>query len=219
MLRHWIWFIGLMIFELVLAMWLSGANIPPETLNTWPWAAIAEVAPVITNFAAIPGVNAGIPIYLAITLLLTPLKIAFWVIILRSNGGNYAQWVPSPRYRTESKIGEYLLGKTDTPSSAAMEKRDVDRFNLRGCIVSILVVLFSIACFLIVLSWGRTSPYDLSATRASYVQIAAGGISLWLSWGFRNLFAAFVGAVVLLIFHQYWLLIRSLISRSVSNHG
>lgn len=206
---HWTWFIALLLAELGLALTLPELGLTKETARTWPISSVAAFAPVILNFGSLPDADPSVPVYLAITLLLTPFKVLFWVLWLRSDFGmKLSVFVPSPRRSPDKSVGDFVLDRRSGPQ----EEPRAGAFSIKGFVYSIVLAVLFIAFAFMYLNWGweladgKTA--SLPSIGSSYRDIAQGGFSMWASWAPRNVVGAFFLAVVVMIIREYVLLFR-----------
>jgi hypothetical protein len=210
MRTHWTWFIGLLLAELALALLLPALDLPDDAPRRWPVSSIASFAPVISNFGSAPGIDPTVPVYIAITLVLSPLKVLFWILWLRSDSGKrLAVFVPSPRRFTSRTVDDFVLDRNTRDKE---EHTQAESLSAKGFVYSVLLAVLFIGGVYMYLNWGWELTEGKAATlpsiRASYLGIASGGFSLWANWGARNVVGAFFLAVVVMIAREYVLLFR-----------
>ncbi len=121
---------------------------------------MGEIFPAVTNFMLPPSVSPNIASYLALTILLMPVKVYF-------------------AYRILSRFSKTELGNIATlPSSNAPFYRKL--------ISSMCVIVFSVGFSYAVLFTSGSdyfpSPDALRSAANKYALILAGGLWLWMSW-------------------------------------
>lgn len=202
MRKHWTWLIGLVAAELIVAMLLSRVDLPASVTGMAPIRWLSAVAPVIANFDSLPNVSKAVPLYLAITVLLLPLKVLFWSLWLRSGSLNLITFVPSPMRAPSTSAADFVLDKPVPTVRTG--------FSFRGFVVSLFFMLICGLITMAYLNWGwdlaeGKSP-GLPSIQSSYEHISQGGFALWLSWGYRVMVVAFLIACFLQTFLEFFTL-------------
>jgi hypothetical protein len=171
--------------ELLLALLLSA---------TWvkdvPWllafaAGVEKVAPIVGQFDRIARYPEGLRVFLALTVLLLPLKVWLAYMWFGSRKGVYGQFVVSPLSREKDlKPRDFI---TDT-SPEISRVRDVKKQRSWPAIILVSVAILAMAAGVMVFflyfgySVAEGKPESLPSLKGAYSSIAYGGIPLWIAW-------------------------------------
>src|SRR5437868_3334281 len=119
---YWKWFVGLLAFEFLFALSVHG-----PVLTSHPWLnvfvhAAERIAPVIGRFDSVAKDPEAVRTFLALTVMLLPLHVAFFFIWLNSSfTAIYRHLVISPRTKQSARdVGSFVtapLDDEDTPQA------------------------------------------------------------------------------------------------------
>jgi hypothetical protein len=204
---YWRWLVYLLLFELWLAHF-----IPPTVLTDFPvFNKIVEwmqpFAPVLGYIGNKVTHPESVRFYVAVTLILFPLKVAYWYWWLNHDRlGGYAHLVISPLTdKTPASASDFIKEPLYRDGFTSRPKQK-PRSMASRIIWSLLIVMFAGAGMTVMLIAGSTN--GLVSTKA-YHAMSAGGAALWFSWSIKiTTFAAFLVAVSFCIIRDYAVFFR-----------
>jgi hypothetical protein len=144
---------------------------------------IGAIFPVVTNFMLAPSISPNVAPYLALTILLMPIKVYLaYRILLRLSKADIRDLVTLPS--SEASFARKLISLT-------------------------FVITLNVGCgYYVLFAYGGeyfVSPDALRSAVAKYRLISGGGIWMWVSWSvfYLSLFASLIGMLSLFIV-EWW---------------
>lgn len=199
---------ALFVLELLLAY-----QVPADLLSQSPMLArlvglMEQLAPVIGKVSLYGSENAEvIRVYLALTLLLVPIKVWLFYLWLNSDrNGIYRYLVVTPLTITKPAGGDNFV--TDPLRQArAREPETKPRSVFSRVFWSTLILLITLGGWWVVLD--STSPnVSKSAAIDFYRELAPAGFAMWFHWAFKKVtFLSFLLAVCICILRDYVILL------------
>jgi hypothetical protein len=199
--------------ELLLALLLSAAWV-----KNVPWllafaAGVEKVAPIVGQFDRIARYPEGLRVFLALTVLLLPLKVWLAYMWFGSRKGVYGQFVVSPLSREKDlKPRDFV---TDT-SPEISRVRDVEQQRSWTAVVFVSVAILAMAAgvMFFFLDFGYSvaegKPEYLPSLNSAYRSIAYGGIPLWLAWNATRVsFCAIVLSAAVCVIRDWCIFLSS----------
>ncbi|MDR2189191.1 MAG: hypothetical protein LBE62_14295 [Azonexus sp.] len=165
--------------ELFLALVLSQDWVSKATVLVSLADALKSIFPVIGNFDRIADYPEGLRVFLAITILLMPVKMLFLYKCFIAKESFYKNFIISPFSRDKG------VKTSDFVHSRDVSKYKEQRSLLSVAFVSFMIVLFAFGALFECSMYGyeiSEGKRTLVSIEAKYKAIAYGGLGAWLAW-------------------------------------
>ncbi len=217
MKTHWKWFLGMLILELGVATGTPWTVLSDHEVLRNFVRYVGRIAPTVENFAHLGPESETIQFYLAVTILLLPLKILFGYLWLNSDASFRKTLVISPLTIVRPHYSEWALeskpDELDKLKDRSMFNRVTLSFvSLVFCAGTYWYVFFSYGSEL---AEGKTA--TLRSVRFKYDMILDGGISMWAAWSVTAIAASLVLAIAVCIVRDYLVFLRESFSERGNN--
>ncbi len=204
---YWRWLVYILLFEL----WLAYA-ISPTILTDYPFldslvAGMQLFAPVLGYIGNKVSHPEAVRFYVAATLSLFPLKVAFWYWWLNHDRlGGYLHLVISPLTDKEPASGADFIKEPLYRDGLTKRPKQKPRSMASRVIWSLLIVMLAIGMVWVLLSAGSTNGL---VEEKAYRAMSAGGAALWFAWAIKMItFTAFMVATSLCTVRDYVVFFR-----------